>query len=144
MQKPLIEFINETDFHDFDQNLLETITARFTDRNIELIIVDNKKMQIFNKTYRNIDKTTDVLSFPMQETPHAPLGSIVINADKVLQTAQELGHSAKDEFTLLYIHGLLHLLGYDHETDNGEMRAMEEELIIEYNLPKSLIIRTQE
>ncbi|BAF69898.1 rRNA maturation RNase YbeY [Nitratiruptor sp. SB155-2] len=144
MQNRLIEIFNETDFDQFDIELMESITSQLTDRPVELMIVDDERMRTLNKTYRDIDKTTDVLSFPMQEIPNAPLGSIVINADKVLHTAKELGHSAKDEFALLYIHGLLHLLGYDHESDNGEMRAMEEKLIIEYNLPKSLIIRTYE
>ncbi len=57
--------------------------------------------------------------------------------------AQNLSHSEQDEFTLLYIHGLLHLLGYDHEVDSGEMREKEKLLIKKYELPESLIVRTQ-
>ena len=72
-----------------------------------------------------------------------PLGSIVISVDFVTQKAAEFQHSEEEEFTLLFIHGLLHLLGYDHETDNGEMREKEEQIITELNLPKSLIIRTE-
>ena len=59
----------------------------------------------------------------------------------VVEKAKEYGHTFNEEFSLLFIHGILHLLGYDHEVDNGEHRAKEEELIKEFNLPDSLIIR---
>ena len=91
-----------------------------------------------------MNKPTDVLSFPSDPFPGAPLGSIVISVDKVASVAQELGHSENDELSLLFIHGLLHLLGFDHEIDSGEMRAKEVELIEKFNLPKSLIVRTLE
>ena len=63
--------------------------------------------------------------------------------DYVKNVSQELGHSYEEELSLLFIHGILHLLGYDHEIDNGEMRKREEELIRQFNLPKSLIIRME-
>jgi probable rRNA maturation factor len=75
--------------------------------------------------------------------PMAPLGSIVISSWHVESMAQELGHSNNDELALLFIHGMLHLLGYDHEVDNGEMRNEEAKLIEKFALPQSLIIRTQ-
>ncbi|MGJ9366302.1 rRNA maturation RNase YbeY, partial [Campylobacter jejuni] len=55
-----------------------------------------------------------------------------------------LGHSYEEEISLLFIHAMLHLLGFDHENDNGEMREKEKELIEHFNLPKSLIVRTLE
>lgn len=123
---------------------LETIANNETQKDIELVLVDTKTIQEINKEFRGKDVSTDVLSFPLdEEMPHAPLGSIMINAELATQKAEELGHSFQDEVTLLFIHGLLHILGYDHEIDEGEMRAKEEELILQYNLPKSLIIRTQ-
>jgi len=73
-----------------------------------------------------------------------PLGSIVISSGFVQERSNELGHSEKDELLLLFIHGLLHLLGYDHEDDNGEMRKREKELILKFDLPSSLIVRTEE
>ena len=73
-----------------------------------------------------------------------PLGSIVISADFVKDRANEFGHTYSDELSLLFIHGMLHLLGFDHETDSGEMREMEAEIINKFYLPKSLIIRTEE
>ncbi len=57
--------------------------------------------------------------------------------------AKELGHELKDEITLMFIHGLLHVKGFDHECDEGQMRKEEEKLINEFNLPKSLIIRME-
>lgn len=123
---------------------VNTIAARLTSREIDLTLCDNPTIQSHNRTYRNIDKPTDVLSFPLEGAfEHTPLGSIIISADFVASKAEELGHTQDDELDLLFIHGLLHLMGYDHECDNGEMRAKEEALIREFQLPKSLIVRTE-
>lgn len=124
--------------------LLERICAEHTDKEVELVIVNAKSMHALNLEHRNVDKTTDVLSFPIDDFPHAPLGSIVINYELAFQKAAELGHEKEEEIALLFIHGLLHLLGFDHETDHGEMRKKEEEWIFHYALPKSLIVRTEE
>jgi probable rRNA maturation factor len=75
------------------------------------------------------------------DLPNMPLGSIVISIDFVAQKAKELEHTQEEELTLLFIHGLLHLLGYNHETDKGEQREQEEALIKQFNLPTSLIVR---
>ncbi|MBE0491907.1 MAG: rRNA maturation RNase YbeY [Sulfurospirillum sp.] len=124
--------------------LLEDIACEFTQALVEVIIVSSETMQEINKAQRGIDSTTDVLSFPLEPTPHAPLGSIIINAGLCELKALEYAHSSQEECVLLFIHGLLHLLGFDHEIDDGEMRAKEEEIICKYSLPKSLIVRTQE
>lgn len=113
-------------------------------RDIELNICDNKQIKQYNKLYRNTDKQTDVLSFPLEDINNEPLGSIIISSDFVIQKSKEFNHSEQDEFNLLFIHGLLHLLGYDHEQDDGEMRKEEERLITKFKLPKSLIIRNEE
>ncbi|KIM07364.1 MAG: heat-shock protein [Sulfurovum sp. FS06-10] len=124
---------------------LETIAKRVTSKEIDLTICYNPCIQEYNAQYRNKNKPTDVLSFPVEsDFEHEPLGSIVISADFVRQKALEFNHKNDDEFALLFIHGLLHLLGYDHELDTGEMRAKETELIHAFHLPKSLIIRTEE
>lgn len=73
-----------------------------------------------------------------------PLGSVVINLDLVELKAAQLGHGRDDETALLFTHGLLHVLGYDHESDSGQMRAKECEIIEKFRLPKSLIVRTDE
>ena len=133
---------NEEEFR-FDKSRLENIAKKLSDKDIELIIINNKEMRELNAKSRGIDKSTDVLSFPLEDIPHAPLGSIVINIDKVIDASSKLGHSIEEELSLLFIHGLLHLLGYDHESDDGQMRKKEEEMIKAFNLPKSLILRVE-
>lgn len=139
----MIELENKTSLK-LNTELLQSIATLFTDKEIELIITNEDEIQSINKEYRNIDKPTDVLSFPYEEMPMSPLGSIVISSKHVQAKAEELGHLESEEATLLFIHGLLHLLGFDHEVDNGEMREEEVKLIEKFDLPRSLIVRTQE
>jgi probable rRNA maturation factor len=138
----MIELDNRIDI-EFDITLLTKITDTFTQKDVELIITDNSEIQQINSEFRNIDKPTDVLSFPYEDSFMTPLGSIIISIDFIKSESEKFKHSLADELTLLYIHGLLHILGYDHEIDNGEMRAKEEELIKEFNLPHSLIVRVE-
>ena len=137
----MIDLDNHTNF-EIDLTILETIKNSLSTKELELIIVNNDEIQELNKIHRNIDKATDVLSFPLEfDMPNMPIGSIVISIDFVELKAKEYQHSPQDEFTLLFIHGLLHLLGFDHEVDEGEHRLKEEELIKKFNLPNSLIVR---
>jgi probable rRNA maturation factor len=138
----MIELDNRTSLQ-LNTDTIEAIADSLTDKEIELIITDADEMREINRTHRGIDKATDVLSFPYEEMPMSPLGSIVICSFHIEEKAKEFGHAQDDEFTLLFIHGLLHLLGYDHEVDNGEMREEEARLIKKFNLPQSLIIRNQ-
>lgn len=127
-----------------DMPLLEQICAKQTDKDIELLLVDSDTIRGINKEHRSKDCTTDVLSFPLQDLPHLPLGSIIINTDLASSVAAKLGHTTQAEIALLFAHGLLHLLGFDHERDSGEMRDAEEQIIKSFTLPRSLIIRTQQ
>ena len=136
----MIELDNRTEV-DIDIALLERIASSLSDKDIELIITDDLEMAEINEETRNIAKSTDVLSFPMM--PGAPLGSIVISEGFVKAGAEKFGHTLDDERALLFIHGMLHILGYDHEVDSGEMRAKEHEVLEAFRLPKSLIIRTE-
>ncbi len=139
----MIDFDNQTNL-EINLEEIEKIANFITDKDFELIIVDNDTIQSINKEYRNIDKPTDVLSFPLDvNCKGMPIGSIIISSDKVNEMANKLNHSIEAEFKLLLIHGLLHLIGYDHETDNGKMREKEEEIIKHFNLPKSLIVRVE-
>ncbi len=123
--------------------ILDEISVNLTKKNIELVFVNSEIMKDINLQNRGFDKTTDVLSFPFIDTPKNNfLGSIVINLDLVDLVAKNLNHSNDDEIALLFIHGLLHLLGFDHEKDDGEMREKECKLIQKFSLPKSLIVRT--
>ncbi|HJE03575.1 Endoribonuclease YbeY [Aliarcobacter thereius] len=137
----MIDLDNQTNFK-IDLENLEKIASTLSNKNIELLIVDNKTIKDINLEFRNKDEATDVLSFPMEfNFPNMPLGSIIISIDFVRNKAKEFGHSEFEEFSLLFIHGFLHLLGFDHEVDNGEHREKEEELISLFNLPSSLIVR---
>ena len=193
--------------------ILDAIAAELGGGSVELIFVRGEEMRQLNAQTRGIDKTTDVLSFPLDpaafagfgenwseensahensgakilnaansagensdiakaarenisavnsksENPKdenlknenfggenfAPvlLGSVVINLDLVELKAAQLGHGRDDETALLFTHGLLHMLGFDHESDSGQMRAKECEIIEKFRLPKSLIVRTEE
>lgn len=195
--------------------ILDAIAAELGGGSVELIFVRGEEMRQLNAQTRGIDKTTDVLSFPLDpaafagfgedlseesstnensgdKNPYAAnsasentsaansarensntinfensegessndenlknenfgsgnfapalLGSVVINLDLVELKAAELGHGRDDETALLFTHGLLHVLGYDHESDDGQMRAKECEIIEKFRLPKSLIVRTE-
>jgi len=138
----MIDFNNKTTLKT-DESLLNSIAISLSNKEIELIVVDKDEMKELNKQHRGVDSSTDVLSFSYEDMPNAPLGSIVISSWHVETKANEFGHTNDDEMTLLFIHGLLHLLGYDHEVDNGQMRKKEKELIEKFKLPESLIIRTQ-
>ena len=124
--------------------ILDQICDYLTAGEVELSFVDAEEMKEINVRQRGIYETTDVLSFPLEMQLHAPLGCIVINTELVAVKAAELGHSEDDETALLFTHGLLHVLGYDHENDAGEMRAKECEVSEKFILPKSLIVRTQD
>ncbi|EAH6869656.1 TPA: rRNA maturation RNase YbeY [Campylobacter lari] len=129
---------------EIDISFLEKIAQKMSDQNIELVLVDEKTMHEINLNQRGVDKTTDVLSFPLVQNCENLLGSIVINLDEVSKKAMEYKHSNEEEMALLFIHAMLHLQGYDHEVDQGQMRQKEQEWIEYFKLPKSLIIRTQE
>jgi len=145
----MIDLDNQTTLG-FELLPLEEIASSLSTKGVELIITDDKTMQALNSEHRGKETSTDVLSFPMvapfteQSIFGMPLGSIVISETYVKEKAKALGHTVQDELSLLFIHGMLHLLGFDHETDNGEMRQREEAIINQFDLPKSLIVRTGE
>lgn len=139
----MIDIDNQTDFMP-DMSIIEAISETLGAGDTELVICGDDAIRELNREHRHIDKATDVLSFPYEPMPMAPIGSIVISADHVKSGAERFGHDANAEFALLYLHGLLHLLGFDHETDEGEMRRKEEEVIGSLALPKSLIVRTED
>lgn len=145
----MIDLDNQTTLT-VDLDALEKIAQTLSTKEVELIITDDKTMQSLNAEHRGKDTTTDVLSFPMdapfteQSIFGMPLGSIIIAESFVKEKAALLKHSTQDELSLLFIHGMLHLLGFDHESDDGEMRQREKELIEAFDLPNSLIVRTEE
>ncbi len=103
------------------------------DAELSILITGDGKMRRLNRQWRGIDRTTDVLSFSMlegvgaAESGNAPLvlGDIVISAPRALAQAVEAGHSLEEELLFLLAHGILHILGYDHEKGANEKRRME-------------------
>ena len=121
--------------------LLEAIADFLGAGDVELVFVSDDEMRKINYEQRGIDKATDVLSFPYEQVFGGLMGSVVISTDTASRVASELGHSIECEIALLFLHGVLHILGYDHEIDGGQMRQKEKEAIEHFNLPDSLIIR---
>jgi probable rRNA maturation factor len=125
--------------------VLENVSYPFNFGEISLVITDDNEMESINSIYRNINKTTDVLSFPQNEGKNLKeplLGDIVISYDKVCEQAEESNIPISREIAFLYIHGLLHLLGYTHETseiEEKEMFELQEKLltkVIDLNICK--------
>jgi len=107
---------------------------------VVIFVTCSEEMQKLNREYRGKDEPTDVLTFPSL-SPRV-LGDIAISAEIAAANAAELGHSTEAEVKVLILHGLLHLAGYDHETDDGEMRTRETTLRRKLGLPVGLIERT--
>lgn len=119
------------------------------DAEISVTIVDDEKIQELNRQYRNIDRSTDVLSFPLGEngiydtnydTGAKMLGDIVISIEHAFAQAERYGHSLQREIGFLTVHSLLHLLGYDHEGGGLEavrMREKEEESLTQMGLKRN-------
>src|SRR5271157_2580694 len=106
---------------------------------VNVRIASNRELQKLNRRFRKKDKPTDVLSFSTAMPKLA--GDIAISADIAAANAADIGHSIETELKVLILHGLLHLAGYDHETDNGEMQLLEIELRQQLKLPTGLIER---
>ncbi len=124
---------------------------------VSLLITDNEEIHKINLEHRQIDRPTDVLSFPMvtyeipgdfsileeagvdcfePDSGELMLGDIVISADKVLEQSAEYGHSVKREYAFLITHSMLHLMGYDHMTEEeaAEMERLQEEILTQMNI----------
>ena len=113
---------------------------------VDITIVDDEEIHQLNRDYRNVDRPTDVLSFALDEDDEDEpellegqlhlLGDIIISAETATRQAEEFGHGLEREIVYLALHGLLHLLGYDHmvEEDKVIMRAKEEEALRAINL----------
>lgn len=109
---------------------------------VNVRVTSNAEMKSLNKRFRGKDKATDVLSFPAPPGPVTRFaGDIAISAEIAAQNARSLGHSPGEEIKILALHGILHLRGYDHERDIGEMARREQRLRRELRLPVGLMER---
>ena len=152
---------------DFDCEALAKNVITFTidheefpyEAEVNLTLVDNEEIHTINREYRNIDRPTDVLSFPMlsyeaagdfsklednyddnfnPDTGEILLGDIVISVDKVAEQADSYGHSQKREYAFLIVHSILHLFGYDHMTpeEAAVMEAKQSQILDEMNITR--------
>lgn len=135
-----IKLINEVVTEAFQEETLDKLNI-----NLNIILTNPETIRRMNKQYRNIDKETDVLSFPMFEKTEIEkivqqgqafpvqevLGDIVISVPRVQEQAQAYGHSVERELAYMIVHGFYHVMGYDHmeEDEKREMRAKEEALL---------------
>lgn len=111
---------------------------------VSLLLTSNREMRHLNRCFRGKDKPTDVISFPAVEAVLPKIaGDLAISLDIAAANAKILGHSTEEEVRVLILHGLLHLAGYDHEKDKGQMARKEERLREKLGLPSNLIARTE-
>jgi probable rRNA maturation factor len=114
---------------------------------VNVLVTNNSELKSLNRKFLGKDTPTDVLSFPAAPVAHTKskrvAGEVAISADIARQNATRLGHSVADEVKILVLHGILHLAGYDHERDNGEMARREMRLQRQMNLEVALIERVQ-
>jgi probable rRNA maturation factor len=116
---------------------------------VHVLLAGDATLRRLNRTFRGIDKPTDVLSFPAGAStaffgePEGPelTGDLAISLETAARQAARFGHTLRDEVRILLLHGVLHLAGFDHESDSGEMAAREADLREELRLPSGLIAR---
>jgi probable rRNA maturation factor len=124
---------------------LARVVPRGARGTVNLVFLSDVRVRDLNRRYRGVDRATDVLSFPYtapEGGSHEPfLGEIVIARGAARRQAREAGHSEATEHRVLALHGLLHLLGYDHERDKGRMARLERRLLKQGGVREGLIER---
>jgi probable rRNA maturation factor len=130
----------------------ETSLARFLTRakraaglsgTVNVLVTSSRELRALNRQFRHKDKPTDVLSFPSNFATSDFVGDVAISLEIARDNALRLGHTVADELKILMLHGVLHLAGHDHETDNGKMARLEGSLRTKLGLPGALIERAQ-
>ena len=143
-----IDFVFDNEVENFENNYEQDFTAIIEqalktlgiedDVEVSCVLVDDERIHEINREYRNIDRSTDVISFAMEDNDQfyvegmpRTLGDIFISVDHAKKQAEEYGHSLRREMCFLFTHGILHLLGYDHMTDEQEkeMFGLQDEIL---------------
>ncbi len=110
-------------------------------RGFDCLLTSDEELRRLNRDFLQHDYPTDVLSFP-SGTKSGPLGELAISLERAADQAREFGHSTLDEIRILLLHGVLHLIGLDHERDAGRMLRVERKWRAEFDLPETLISRS--
>ena len=143
-----IDFVFDSEVENFENNYEQDFTAIIEqalqtlgiedDVEVSCVLVDDERIHEINREYRHIDRSTDVISFAMEDNDQfyvegmpRTLGDIFISVDHAKKQAEEYGHSLRREMCFLFTHGILHLLGYDHMTDEQEkeMFGLQDEIL---------------
>lgn len=124
-----INFINQQarDVALYEETILKVFHTIEEEKELNIIFIDDVQMIAFNQQFRNINKTTDVLTFPTEDENMDSIGDILINIDKVIEQAKDYGHTERREVAFLAVHGYLHILGYDHHTEEEERKMIEKQ-----------------
>ena len=141
----MFEIVDDYGYENYDylNDLIEYVLNKHNSDNsiLNVIFINDSKMHEMNKNYRGIDRTTDVLSFALNDNKRIDteinvLGDIYISIDKMKAQATEYGHSEKRELAFLCVHGILHLLGYDHieEQEEKEMFKLQKDILEELGI----------
>lgn len=109
--------------HEYVKYIMKTMNV--TTKSVSVVFINDEDMRNMNNEFRDLDKTTDVLSFPSDSTSY--LGDIIISIDKTKKQAQEYENTLKREIYFLITHGFLHLLGYDHYNDELEKKMIKQQ-----------------
>lgn len=143
-----INFVNETnvDVKEYKKLIRSVLKHEKTDKYFNIIFVDKDKIQQINNDYRGINKVTDVITFALMENPDElfmeaidELGDVFICIDRAIEQAAEYNHSIEREMGFLAVHGYLHLIGYDHMTEEDEkiMFSKQDEILNKANLKRN-------
>lgn len=138
-EEQIEELTGLKDLLDYALNYMKIDNAEFN-----VIIIDNEKIHEINREYRGVDRPTDVITFALEDHKDIEfedirlLGDVYISIEKARSQAEEYGHSLKREISFLTIHGLLHLLGYDHmeEKEEKEMFKLQNEILDSYGIKR--------
>jgi probable rRNA maturation factor len=143
-----INFVNETnlDVKEYKKLIRNVLKYEKTDKYFNIIFVDKDKIQQINNDYRGINRVTDVITFALMENQDEifmeaidELGDVFICVDKAIEQAAEYNHSIEREIGFLAVHGYLHLIGYDHMTEEDEkvMFAKQDEILNKAKLKRN-------
>ena len=143
-----INFVNETnvDVKEYKKLIRSVLKHEKTDKYFNIIFVDKDKIQQINNDYRGINKVTDVITFALMENPDElfmeaidELGDVFICIDRAIEQANEYNHSIEREMGFLAVHGYLHLIGYDHMTEEDEkiMFSKQDEILNKAKLKRN-------
>lgn len=131
---------NQTKFHieDYRETISKVFDSIENDKGINVILLNSEDMIKLNKKYRGIDSDTDVLSFSYNDEKMTTIGDIFVSHKKIIEQSTRYGHSVHRELAFLVVHGFLHILGYDHDSKENEVKMLskQNEILLKVGMEK--------